>query len=274
MIPVLQRALRISNKQLKDIDLIAVTEWPWLIGSLLVWISTANMLSVAENINIVWVPHIWGHMYANMIGNDEKIKFPALVLTVSWGHNDLYLWENHGQFKKLWYTLDDASWEAFDKCWRLIGLPYPAGAHIWKLADLWDENKYNFPRPMSKSKWFNFSFSWLKTAFLYKLEKIKKEWNVTEQNRADLAASLQKAIADSLLIKVKKAMKEYNVKEVHLSWWVSANTRLRELFKETFTNKTVRHPKSIKYCTDNAAMIATCAYFCNFKKWIVSPNLN
>ncbi|MBT4937152.1 tRNA (adenosine(37)-N6)-threonylcarbamoyltransferase complex transferase subunit TsaD, partial [Candidatus Peregrinibacteria bacterium] len=255
MIPVLDSALQKANISWEHIDLISVTQEPGLIGSLLVGISTANILSLIHNIPIVGVPHIWGHMYANLLDNNDTISFPALVLTVSGGHNDLYLWKSHGEFKKLGETLDDASGEAFDKCGRLLGLPYPAGPEVSKLAENGNPNAYNLPRPMLSSDNYHFSFSGLKTAFLYMLEKIKKPFD--KKTSSDLAASLQEAICETLWKKTEKALKEFHVKEVHLSGGVSANNRLRQLFKDKLKDKKVdfKYPKNTLYCTDNAAMI-------------------
>lgn len=269
MIPVIESAYKKAGVQWEDIDLIAVTQSPGLIGSLLVGISTANILSLLHNIPVVGVPHIWGHMYANLLDNNEPIQFPALVLTVSGGHNDLYLWKAHGKFTKLGETLDDAAGEAFDKCGRLLDLSYPAGPEVSALAKLGDPHTYPFPHPMAQSKDYNFSFSGLKTAFLYTLQKIEKP--VNKKTKADLAASLQDAICQTLWKKAKKAIKEFKIKEVHLSGGVSANSHLRKLFTEN-TNKediVLRYPENILYCTDNAAMIASCAYFCDLPEGYV-----
>jgi len=277
MIPTLDLALKKAQLSWSNIDLIAVTEGPGLIGSLLVGVATANMLSLSTGIPAVGVPHIWGHMYANLLDNKESINFPTLVLTVSGGHNDLYLWKKHGDFEQLGRTLDDAAGEAFDKCGRLIGLNYPAGVEVSKLADAGNKEAYKFPRSMINSQNYNFSFSGLKTAFLYKLKNIEKsETKINKKIKADLCASLQEAICETLWLKVKKALNNYVVNEVHLSGGVSANTRLREIFKKNLKkikpNAKLRHPNNLTYCTDNAAMIGACAYFCNFEA--VTPNKN
>jgi N6-L-threonylcarbamoyladenine synthase len=301
MIPVLDRALKNANLILEEIDLIAVTQSPGLAGSLLVGISTANTLSASTGTPVVGVPHIWGHMYANVLDNEKEIEFPALVLTVSGGHNELYLWKSHGNFEKLGSTLDDAAGEAFDKCGRLLGLNYPAGPEVEKLSKKGNPKAFNFPRSMLNSKDYNFSFSGLKTAFLYKLQELEKtssvipskeeiplsansselhgipasagmtnkEKGITEQTKQDLAASLQEAICETLWKKTKKAIQEFSPKEIHLSGGVSANKHLREIFQtesKKLNIKTLRYPKQLKYCTDNAAMIAAAAAFCNFEE--------
>lgn len=276
MIPVIKRTLNTAQVDWKDISKIAVTQGPGLMGSLLVGVCTANILSLTKNIPLVGVPHIWGHMYANLLETDFEPQFPSLVLTISGGHNDLYLWKSHGEFKKLGHTLDDAAGEAFDKCGRMIDLPYPAGPFIGKLSEQGNAKAFAFPRSMVHSRDFNFSFSGLKTAFLYKLEELRTQNSeLTDQLRFDLAASLQEAIVETLWKKVEKALEIYDVKEVHLSGGVSANKRLREFFTHELAKKekTLRFPKNIKYCTDNAAMIACAAYFCNFPEGILAPSL-
>ncbi|HPO05845.1 MAG TPA: tRNA (adenosine(37)-N6)-threonylcarbamoyltransferase complex transferase subunit TsaD, partial [Candidatus Gracilibacteria bacterium] len=264
MWPILELALSNANCRWSDIDLIAVTEGPGLIGSLLVGLTTANAVAQLSGIPIVGVPHIWGHMYANLLDNDLKPQFPSLVLTVSGGHNDLYLWEDHGKFTRLGYTLDDAAGEAFDKCGRLMGLDYPAGISVSKLSQEGDPKAFHFPRVMQKQDSYLFSFSGLKTAFLYQLQKMTKAEIQLKQK--DLCASLQEAIIESLWIKVKKAIQTFSVKEVYLSGGVSANPRLREFFqfKTQAMGLNLYYPANIKYCTDNAAMIAAAAYYCDF----------
>jgi len=271
ILQVLEIALEKAKVLIQDIDLIAVTAGPGLIGSLIVGIATANMLSLATKIPVVGVPHIWGHIHANLLDQTEEIQFPALVLTVSGGHNDLYLWKKHGQFKLLGRTFDDAAGEAFDKCGRLLGLNYPAGKEVSDLALKGNKNAFKFPRAMRNSPDYNFSFSGLKTSFLYTIKKIE---NLDEKVKTDLAASLQEAVVESLFFKVQKALAEFEVKEIHLSGGVAANSRLREYFQSKIKDMKLRYPHKIVYCTDNAAMIASCAYFCDFKKEFVSPQLN
>ena len=270
MMPVIERALKNAGLTLEQIDKIAVTQGPGLIGSLLVGISTANTLSLSTGIPVVGVPHIWGHMYANMLDNTDEVQFPALVLTVSGGHNDLYLWKGHGDFEKLGGTLDDAAGEAFDKCGRLLNLPYPAGPHVSRLAESGNIKAFDFPRSMLNSGDYNFSFSGLKTAFLYKTEELKD----INPHKENLAASLQEAICETLWKKVKKAIEEYQPKEVHLSGGVSANKRLRETFSQGAKSIPLKYPQNLVYCTDNAAMIACCAYFCNFQEGFLKPDLS
>jgi N6-L-threonylcarbamoyladenine synthase len=266
ILETIKEALKKAFVSIEKIDLIAVTNGPGLVGSLLVGVSVANLLALIYQKPVVGVPHIWGHMYANFLDHQEKINFPALVLTVSGGHNDLYLWKDYQKFEKLGASIDDAAGEAFDKCGRMIGLSYPAGKTINELAKKGDSLKYKLPRPLKNSKDYNFSFSGLKTAFLYLIEKedLRKK-----QNIFDLCASLELAIVDSLFIKLKKAIKNNpEIKEIHLSGGVSANTKLREIVEnylsKFYPHLVLRYPKKISYCTDNGAMIASCAFFCDF----------
>lgn len=276
---VLNKALKIAKIKMEDIDWIAVTQWPWLIWSLLIWISTANVLGAIYKKPIYWVNHIHWHIFSNFLErNIDEIKFPSVVLTVSWWHNEIYLLTAiNYQLKLLWETLDDSAWEAFDKCWRLLWLPYPAWSAVAKLAEKWDKKAFDFPRWMQRSWDFNFSFSWLKTSFLYTLEKLannKLNKEQTTNNHKllitnkkltyDLAASLQESICDILSEKIISAAKKYKAKQIHLSWWVSANLRLRELVKEKFWWEII-YPKKLIYCTDNAAMIWAAWYFQNIK---------
>ena len=291
IIPVLDQALLDSNIKLSQISKIAVTKAPGLLGSLLVGITTANTLAAFTKIPIVGVPHIWGHIYANLLDNIEDPQFPALVLTVSGGHNDIYLWEGHGKFQLLGSSIDDSGGECFDKCGRMIGLPYPAGPDVSKHASSGNRNAFQLPRPNSHSKDLNFSFSGLKTAFLYLLESIiqnttgkmhsseitKIASTFSEKQKNDLCASLETAIVDTLWIKMKKALKTHNCQEVHLSGGVSANTFLRTYFEENikkyYPDIILRYPKNTIYCTDNAAMIAGCAYFCDFDEGYVDVDM-
>ncbi len=258
MISVLNLARQKSDVWFEDIDAIAVTEWPWLIWSLLVWISTANTLSMIYNKPLFWINHINGHIFANLLERSiNDIKFPSIVLTASWWHNEIYLWKNINELILIWETLDDSAGEAFDKCWRLLGLPYPSWSIVSNLALNWDKKRFIFPRAMKSSWDYNFSFSGLKTAFLYETRKYE---NMTDNLRNDFASWLQEAICDILTEKLVNASIKYWAKQIHLSWWVSANSRLRELTNER-SDLDILYPKKIEYCTDNAAMIWAAAYF-------------
>ena len=245
-------------------DVIAVTTGPGLITSLMVGVETARLLSYLHNIPVVSVNHMEGHIYANFISKEaEKIKFPALALIVSGGHTELVLMKSHLQFEKVGLTKDDAAGEAFDKIAKMIGLEYPGGPKISKLAQDGNPRSHKFPRPLIDSDDFLFSFSGLKTSALYYVhdhEELKNEKN--EQARADFAAAIQTAIIETLVTKTIKAAQHYNVHSVLLAGGVAANKMLRETLQKE-VEKMGKHfsMPAIPYCMDNAAMIATAGYF-------------
>ncbi|MBI2600564.1 tRNA (adenosine(37)-N6)-threonylcarbamoyltransferase complex transferase subunit TsaD [Candidatus Daviesbacteria bacterium] len=255
IIPVIQESLQVSGYRGQDINAIAVTYGPGLIGSLLVGVETAKTLAYIWNKPLIPVNHLIGHFYANWIGNSSP-KFPCLGLLVSGGHTDLVLFTSHGKYEYLGGTRDDAAGECFDKCARLLGYPYPGGPQIAKLAQKGDPKAFNFPRPMLNSKNLDFSFSGLKTAFANILKedlRAKKE---------DLAASLEAAIIDSLVIKTVKAAQKYEVEQIIVAGGVAANQELvRKLKVKSEKLKVKLHVPPPYLCTDNAAMIAAAAYY-------------
>lgn len=261
MIPVLEEALK--NTSLDEIDAVAVTVGPGLIGSLLVGVETAKTLSFIYKKPIIPVNHLFGHIYANFIEQgQEDIEFPALALIVSGGHTDLVLIKTHKDIKWLGGTRDDAAGEAFDKTGRLLNLPYPAGPLIEKLSKNSSKDLYKFPRPLIDSKDYDFSFSGLKTAVLREVQKIK---TMDDQTISNLCFSLQAAIFDVLISKTLRAAKEYNVKSILLGGGVAANQTLKEKFEDKikdYPNTKFFVPQK-KLCTDNAAMIAAAAFFNN-----------
>ncbi len=268
MLPALEDVLTKSKLTYRDIDAIAVTVGPGLIGSLLVGVETAKTLGYIWKKPIIPVNHLIGHIYANWIveKNDKKsITFPALALVVSGGHTDLVLVRNHGKITWLGGTRDDAAGEAFDKIGRLLNLPYPAGPIIEKEAKTGNPKAFHFPRPMIDTKDFDFSFSGLKTAVLRETKLIKQ---LQPKILHDLAASVQEAVVDVLTTKTLKAVKKYNVKSLLLSGGVAANQALRDRFtkeiKKQKMNVTLFVPPK-HLCTDNAAMIASAAFF-NYKE--------
>ena len=271
IMPVIEQALKEATEKffmkddpitLEKIDLIAVTERPGLIASLLVGTNTANMLARVSGTPLVGVNHIEGHIYANWLDRGSApnnwskapIDFPIVILTVSGGHNELVLMKDHCEFEELGATRDDAAGEAFDKVARMLGLPYPGGPEIARLAEDGNPAGYDLPRAM-KNDGYDFSFSGLKSA----VRRVVEEEG-DELRRADLAASFQEAVCDVLTLKLARAADEFGAKEVHLAGGVSANTRLRELAAER-VSVPLRFPKKISYCTDNAAMIAAAGYF-------------
>ncbi|MFH0820491.1 MAG: tRNA (adenosine(37)-N6)-threonylcarbamoyltransferase complex transferase subunit TsaD [Candidatus Peregrinibacteria bacterium] len=272
--PVVDKALRDAGVDWSKIDAIAVTFAPGLIGSLLVGFNTAQTLAYLYKKPFIPIHHIAGHIYANFLERKEKIVFPILVLTVSGGHNELILMKGHHQFKILGETLDDAAGEAFDKIARLLGLGYPGGSAIAKLAEKGNPKAFDFPRAHLNSKnQFNFSFSGLKTAVARMVKELchsrvggnlnpDSHFRGNDNVLADLCASFQEAVVEALADKLIAASKKFKVKEVHLAGGVSANTRLRQLVRERLPkNMPLVTPQKLIYCTDNAAMIAGAAYF-------------
>lgn len=258
ILPVVNEAL----KGVKKIDAIAVTVGPGLVTSLLVGVETAKTLAYAWGKPAVAINHIEGHIYANFINNQPK--FPALILTVSGGHTMLVLMSGHGKYKVLGETRDDAAGEAFDKAAQLLGLGYPGGpavaAEAAKLKVKSRNLIVNLPRPMIESGDFDFSFSGLKTALLYATQR-DKNW---KKKIPEYAHEFQQAVADVLVHKTIKAALKYNCRNIMLSGGVAANIELRSQLENAVKNKLTGAKLLIpefKYCTDNAAMIATAGYF-------------
>lgn len=253
---VFEQALKAANLTAKDIDLVAVTEGPGLIGALLIGISAATAFAYANDIPIIGVNHIAGHIYANNIENE--LKFPLLALVVSGGHTELVYMKKHNNFEVLGSTLDDAVGESYDKVGRVIGVSYPGGPVIDKMAHE-GHDVYNFPRIYLDKEGFDFSFSGLKSAiinFVHNAEQRKEELN-----KYDICTSFQESVTDVLVYKTHMAAKKYNVKQIIIAGGVAANKGLREKMKAQITDFEICMP-SIKYCTDNAAMIGALGYFC------------
>jgi N6-L-threonylcarbamoyladenine synthase len=282
IIPVIEEAMSVLKNPQEEIDAIAVTVGPGLIGSLLVGVETARTISYIWNKPIIPVNHLFGHIYANFIRSnsklrtsfdpelrtegqnskiDNEIEFPAIALIVSGGHTDLVLMKNHRDIKWLGGTRDDAAGEAFDKTGRLLNLPYPAGPEIEKLATGVEKDVYHFPRPLMDSDDFDFSFSGLKTAVLREVQKIK---DPSFDEIKNLSYSLQEAIFAVLTKKTIKAAKEFDVKSILLGGGVAANQTLRKAFEFEIRNLKLEIPLFVppkKLCTDNAGMIAAAAFF-------------
>ena len=285
IIPVIEQALIeakiINNKSsiinASSIDAIAVTYGPGLIGSLLVGVETAKTLSFVWKKPIIPVNHLFGHIYANFIGNNS-IEFPAIALIVSGGHTDLVLIKNHGDIKWLGGTRDDAAGEAFDKIGRLLGLPYPGGPAIEKYAKKGNPKAFNFPRPMVSSDNFDFSFSGLKAAVFREVQIINNQSSII--NVPDICASVQEAVIDVLVEKTLKAAQKYKAKSILLGGGVAANQKLRDELelnarRYLLDAKIFCPPKNL--CTDNAAMIASAAFYNNkempWQKIMADPEL-
>lgn len=242
---ITRKVLKDANIQFKDIDAIAVTNGPGLMGSLLSGISFAKGLSYGLDIPIVPINHLEAHLNSVFIEH-EKLEPPFINLLVSGGHTQLWLVKNMFEYELLGETLDDACGEAFDKGAKKLNLNYPGGPEIEKLATSGNKNLIDFPRPMIHDNSFNFSFSGLKTSLINCV--IKDEYNFD-----DIAASYQEAIVDTLIAKFDKAMNQYSVKSGIICGGVAANQRLREKLDKL--DKNIIYP-SMKYCTDNADMIA------------------
>lgn len=278
IIPVIEKTIKDSKISIKELDAIAITYGPGLIGSLLIGVETAKTLAYLWNKPIIPVNHLWGHIYANWLSTEPKkieIEFPALALLVSGGHTDLIFMKNQQDIKWIGGTLDDAAGEAFDKIGRLLNLPYPAGPTIENLAKIGNDKNFNFPRPMIGSKDFNFSFSGLKAAAMREVKKIKK---IDEKIQADICASIQKSIIGVLTRKTIKAAEKYNVKSLLLGGGVSSNEMLRKTLEIECNNLGIKFfvPEK-KFCTDNAAMIGAYAAFhpekVSWKKLTANPEL-
>ncbi len=246
LIPVIEEALGRGK-----VEALAVTVGPGLIGSLLVGVETAKTLAYIWKKPVVPVNHLQAHLYANWL-EGKKPRFPALGLVVSGGHTDLVLMKDHGKIKWLGGTRDDAAGECFDKTARVLGLPYPGGPEISKLAKKGNSQTYNLPRPMIKQENFDLSFSGLKTAVINLTRKEKKI------KKADMAAGIQQAIIDVILAKTAKAAEKFKVKSVLLAGGVAANQQLREQMEAKLAPLFIPKPQ---LCTDNATYIASNAFF-------------
>ncbi|WP_144523666.1 tRNA (adenosine(37)-N6)-threonylcarbamoyltransferase complex transferase subunit TsaD [Bacillus pumilus] len=250
---VLEEVMTQANKSFQDLDAIAVTEGPGLVGALLIGVNAAKALSFAHQIPLVGVHHIAGHIYANQLV--DELQFPCLALVVSGGHTELVLMKEHGSFEVIGETLDDAAGEAYDKVARTMGLPYPGGPHIDRLAHE-GEPTIKLPRAWLEEGSYHFSFSGLKSAVINTLHNAsQKGETIAPEN---LAASFQASVIEVLVGKTLKAAEAYGVKQVVLAGGVAANKGLREALTTAFTKlsevKVIIPPLSL--CTDNAAMIA------------------
>ncbi len=253
---VFEECLKKANLTFNDIDAIAVTYGPGLNGALLIGIEAAKALAFATNLPLIPVNHMAGHIYANkFVGT---FKFPLIALVVSGGHTELIYMDKEYSFKKIGGTLDDSIGEAYDKVARVVGIPYPGGPLMDKLAHV-GKHSYNLPTPKDDDT-YDFSFSGIKSAVINLVHNEKQRGN--EINKEDLATSFQETVVDILVKKTKKAIKEYNVKQLLVAGGVSANSSLRESLNNMCKELDIELLKpDIKYCTDNAAMIGAAAYY-------------
>ena len=265
IVPVIDTAIKEAGITADEIDAIAFTRGPGLLGSLLVGVSFAKGLSLAKNIPLVEVNHLQGHILSHFIDlPDQQLphpKFPFLCLLVSGGHTQLVKVSSPLEFEIVGTTIDDAAGEAFDKCAKVMGLPYPGGPVIDRLAHEGNPDRFRFAKPSVDE--LDYSFSGLKTSFLYFLrDEMQENPNFIEENKADLCASLQKTIIDILLKKLVKASKSLDIKEIAIAGGVSANSGLREAIEAEGRRRgwnTYLPP--LKFTTDNAAMIAVAGHY-------------
>ncbi|MDE6694089.1 MAG: tRNA (adenosine(37)-N6)-threonylcarbamoyltransferase complex transferase subunit TsaD [Muribaculaceae bacterium] len=264
IVPVVDTAIRRAGITPADLDAIAFTRGPGLIGSLLVGTSFAKGMSLGLGIPMVDVNHLHGHVLSHFVRRDpadEVPEFPYLCLLISGGNSQLILVKNYNDMEILGKTIDDAAGEAFDKCAKVMGLPYPGGPHIDRLAAEGDPTRFRFAKPHIPG--LDYSFSGLKTSFLYTLRDEKRtDPQFVEKNMADLAASLQKTIIDILLDKLRKAVDLTGVKTVAIGGGVSANSGVREAVARFCADRglTAFIPERM-FTTDNAAMVAIAGYF-------------
>lgn len=263
IVPVVDRALKEAGVGVKDVDAVAFTRGPGLLGSLLVGTSFTKGFTAALDIPMIEVNHLQAHIMVHFIESEEEKspEFPFLCLLVSGGHSQLVVVRDHLTMEIIGKTIDDAAGEAFDKCAKLMGLPYPGGPHIDRLAKDGDPYKYKFNKPRIAG--FDYSFSGLKTSFLYFLrDRLKEDPDFIDHARADLAASLQYTIIEILLHKLRLAMKETGIRRVALAGGVSANSGLRNaLLQEAKKFKWDVFIPPFSFTTDNAAMIAIMGHY-------------
>ena len=255
--PLLQAALQEAHLTAKDIDGIAYTSGPGLVGALLVGSTVARSLAYAWNVPAIGVHHMEGHLLAPML-EENPPHFPFVALLVSGGHTQLVRVDGVGRYELLGESIDDAAGEAFDKTAKLLGLDYPGGAALARLALKGTPNRFAFPRPMTDRPGLDFSFSGLKTFAANTLHQvIQEEGELTEQSKADIAYAFQEAVVDTLAIKCKRALKQTGLKRLVIAGGVSANKQLRQTLAELMQQLggEVFYPQP-QFCTDNGAMIA------------------
>lgn len=262
IIPVVHHALKQANIRKNELHAVAFTRGPGLLGSLLVGVSFAKSFALGLKIPLIEVDHMQAHILAHFIEEEGKSNpgFPFLCLTVSGGHTQIVMVRDHFDMEIIGQTLDDAAGEAFDKAAKIMGLPYPGGPMIDKLAREGNPGAFDFPRPRIPG--LDYSFSGLKTSFLYFLrDALKKDPDFIEKQKADLSASIQKTIVEVLMHKLVKASQDTGIQKIAIAGGVSANSGLRSALEEARETQgwEVFIPK-FEYTTDNAAMIAATGY--------------
>lgn len=266
---VLDELLEKSEMKMEDIDIIGVTYGPGLIGSLLIGVECAKTISLVTGKPLVPVHHIAGHIYANNL--NERLSFPLIALVVSGGHTDLVYMKEDYSFERIGSTLDDAVGEAYDKVAKILGLDYPGGPIVDKLAKI-GKDTYNLPSPLD-DKSYNFSFSGIKSAVLNLVHNEKQRGNVIRVE--DMCASFQNRAVSILTKKTRNALREYGVKNLIVAGGVAANKALRERLTNMAEEENVKISiPEFRYCTDNAAMIGAAAYYAYQKGIIANLDLN
>ncbi|HKC18305.1 MAG TPA: tRNA (adenosine(37)-N6)-threonylcarbamoyltransferase complex transferase subunit TsaD [Candidatus Dormibacteraeota bacterium] len=250
-----------------DVDLLAVTRGPGLVGCLLVGVGVGEGLAAAWDKPLTGVNHLWGHIYAAMIGT--SLEPPLLGLVVSGAHSDLVRMPEHGRFEVIGRTRDDAAGEAFDKAARMLGLGFPGGPALDRLARQGDARRQPLPQPSLPG--LEYSFSGLKTALLYRLRDLGE--SITDQDRADLAAAFERSVVESLLEKLDAALDERPASEVVVAGGVAANTLLRKRAAEVVAGRARLTMPPLELCTDNAAMIAAAGFYSPARPAAVDPSL-
>ncbi|TMF75363.1 MAG: tRNA (adenosine(37)-N6)-threonylcarbamoyltransferase complex transferase subunit TsaD [Chloroflexi bacterium] len=253
---LLDMALQKADVKPVDLDLVAVTRGPGLVGCLLVGVGVGEGLAAAWSKPLTGVNHLWGHIYAAMLTRPD-LEPPLLGLVVSGAHSDLVRMPEHGRFEVIGRTRDDAAGEAFDKAARMLGLGFPGGPALDHIARTGDPNRRPLPKPSLPG--LEYSFSGLKTALLYRLRGMGE--SVTDQDRADLAAAFERSVVESLLEKLDLALEQQPVREVVVAGGVAANTLLRQRAAEIVAGRARLTMPPLELCTDNAAMIAAAAHF-------------
>ena len=253
---VIEECLFKANMKMEDMDAIAVTYGPGLIGSLLVGIEAAKTLAWLYNKPLIPVNHIAGHIYANNLV--KKMEYPLIALVISGGHTELIYMKDEYSFEKIGGTLDDAIGECYDKVARVVGIPYPGGPSIDRMAEI-GKHSYNLPLPLDDSS-YNFSFSGLKSAVINLAHNADQRGETI--NKEDLATSFQDVVVEIIAKKTMRAVKDYNAKRLVVAGGVSANKRIRSKLKELCEKENVDLTvPDLKYCTDNASMIGAAGYF-------------
>lgn len=255
--PLIRQVMLESNSSKDDIDGIAFTKGPGLMGALLVGAATASSLAWAWSVPAIGIHHLEGHLLAPMLEEENKVEFPFIALLVSGGHTMLIEVDELGKYKLLGESLDDAVGEAFDKTAKLLGLSYPGGPVLAKLAEDGNPDRFRFPRPMTNRPGLDFSFSGLKTFAITTVQKNGLE----QQTKADVAYAFQEAVVDTMIIKCRRAIEQRGIKRLIVAGGVGANKRLRQRLKEEMEKMGAElFFPSMQFCTDNGAMIAYAGY--------------